>query len=593
MGLIPDDVISEIRDRADIVTVIGQHVQLRKAGHNHKGLCPFHNERSPSFNVNSDKQFFYCFGCHKKGDVFTFIMEYEGKSFTEAAETLAAQSGVVIPEDAEPEVARQMRSERARLLEINKLATGFFRDSLSRPEGAKARAYLEARGIGDETAEHFMLGYAPDEWHALGDFLSSLSSTQDKVPVELAIKLGLVARQPNKGGVYDRFRDRLMCPIILPGGEIAGFSGRRLADTEESGAKYINSPESPVYKKSKLLFGLHRAREGFRQTGRAILVEGNFDVIGLHHAGFRETVAPLGTALTEQQADLLRRLADKVVLMYDGDGAGRAATLKGLETLVAADANVVIATIPAGEDPDSIVRSQGPEALTAIVDRAQPGVEYFIYEVWSRSASSADGRAAALEEASRVVANVANPTKRDLITGTLAAAMGLDVGLVRRAVGRPTNHGQSHNNRGSLTGVPTVPAQPLDPPPRGELTLMAILADHPHLMETAEQQNVFSLLTDARLRDMYCAARQGESMLSAAPEELSSIVAEHVLAGSYAAVDDPTHCLIEATTTLRSTRKRSRLAHLQRRAVDAKRRGDAVLERELVREILTTRRQVD
>jgi DNA primase len=604
MGLIPDEVIHEIRDRADIVAVIGQHVALRKAGRNHKGLCPFHHEKTPSFNVNGDKQFFYCFGCQKKGDVFTFVMEYEGKSFIEAAESLAGRLGIAIPEQRESPALQRERGERSRMLEINALAARFFRETLrDERRGLPGRQYLAERGIDDATAEAFQLGYAPDDWHALANFLA-----EQRVPAELAIKLGLLKRQPRAGGVYDGFRSRLMCPVIVPGGEVAGFSGRIIpgAQPDKDGevAKYINSPESPVYKKSRLLFGLHHAREAFRRTRRAVLVEGNFDVIHLHQAGFDDTVAPLGTALTEEQIAQLRRLVDHVVVLYDGDAAGRKATLRALEALVNADVAVRIAALPPGVDPDGMVAGGRVSELTTLLERAQPGIEYFIHEVWTRSARSADGRSAALEEAAKVLAHVANPTKRDLIIGTLSTAMGIDPGLVQRAVNRGRqDRGGPGDPRGERargqgpgqTQVAQPPPRPRDqpPPPREELDLIAILADHPGLMQAAEEQDVLSLLTDGRLRDMYCAARQGSPMLSAASEDIGPSIAQHVLAGTYASVEDPAHCLAEAVNRLRHGRTRARLLLLQKQASDARRRGDVALERRLFSEILTTRRQVD
>ena len=589
MGLIPEEVINEIRARTDIVAVIGQHVELRKAGHNHKGLCPFHHEKSPSFNVNSQKGFFYCFGCHKKGDVFTFVMEYEGQSFVEAARTLANQSGVDIPEVEEPEAVRRQRSRRARMLEVNKLACDFFRTALAGAKGGGARAYLADRGIGAEVSEQFRLGYAPADWRDLADHLAA-----ERVDPHIGEELGLIARQPRAGGHYDRFRDRLMCPVILPGGEIAGFSGRRLSSGEDAGAKYINSPESAVYKKSKLLFGLHRARDGFRANHRAILVEGNFDVISLHQAGFSETVAALGTALTGEQVGQLRRLAESVILVYDGDAAGQAATIKAVRSLAAADVEARIATLPSGQDPDTIVRERGKDALATLLDRAQPAIEYFAYEVWGKNAATTEGRSRALAEAAEVFASVSNPTKRDLITGTLASAMGLDVRLVRRALSNPARD----REKSSRSQEPSVagdfrPVPDHRPPPPQELVILGILADHPQLMELAEENSVFSLLTDARLRDMYCAARQGESPLSALAEELSPVIAKHVLAGNYAAVKDPAHCLSEAIAGLARIRKRVELTELQRQVEVANRRGEVELERKLVREILTIRRQVD
>ena len=586
MAGIPDDVIREVRERADIVAIVGERVQLRKAGQNHKGLCPFHQEKTPSFNVNGDKRFFYCFGCQKKGDVFTFLMEFEGKSFVEAVEGLATSLGVDIPEDARKSAYGQ-RSEWGRLLEVNARACDYYVDQLSKPAGQPARDYLSDRGITAHTAKRFSLGFAPDGWHELGNYLA-----EQNVPREQSLKLGLAIANSNGRGMYDRFRDRLMCPVMLLGGEVAGFSGRRIhndPNNPKQGAKYINSPESVVYKKSRLLFGARQAKEAIRKRGRAILVEGNFDVISLHQAGFEETVAPLGTALTAEQVERLRRLTKRVVLLYDGDTAGRAASRKSLEALLAADVEVHIARLSEGDDPDSIVKQHGPEALATVLDRAQPGVEYFIHEVWSAAATSADGRAAALAEAASVLGSVANRTKRDLLIGTLASALGIDEALARRSLRDAHRRTQPQSNQ---TVTAEIPVPDDGPAPREELEIISILADHPELLEVAEQNGVFSLLTDGRLRDMYSAARQ-ENTLFSATETLSPHIAKHVLQGAYANVDDPSHCLTEAVNVLRRSRQRLELEQLQKQANAARRRGDEGTERQLVRQILTLRKQVN
>lgn len=574
MGLIPEDVIREIRDRTDIVAIIGQHVTLRKAGRNHKGLCPFHNEKSASFNVNGERGFFYCFGCQKKGDVFSFVMEYEGRSFVEAAEMLAGRAGIEIPHTEEPEAVRQQRSERAQMLELNKRATRFYRELLATEGGAAGREYLERRGVTDEAAATFELGFAPDEWGVLTDHMNAAG-----VRMDMAVKVGLVVPR-ERSGHYDRFRNRLMCPVLVPGGEVQGFSGRTLAtgDDAAKAAKYINSPESSVYKKSRLLFGLHAARDAFRAKKRAVLVEGNFDVISLHQAGFSETVAPLGTALTDDQAGLLKRFAERTILLYDADKAGHAAALKALQVLMAADIEVYIAALPAGEDPDSMVVRRGAEALGQLLDRAQLGVEYFAHEVFSQTVRSAHGRTRTLRAAADIVRSVRDPIKRNLIVDQLALGMDIERRLVWQAVGgAPT----AENSR-PIAG----PAE-LAPPPDFELKIMSLLADHPDLLGTAEEIDVFSLLTDARLRDMYCAARDGQPIIAALPDGASSI-AEHVLSGAFAQVPDPRHALLEAVATYRQQQTRAKLTELQRRADTAKRRGDAELERELVREILST-----
>lgn len=458
--MIPDDVISQIRGAADIVAVIGQHVQLKKAGTSWKGLCPFHGEKTPSFNVVPAKQFFHCFGCQKHGDVFSFLMELEGKSFVEVAEQLANRFGITVPRVEESPELRRARGERLAMLEINKLAAAFFREVLADPKrGEPGRAYLARRGVTSETADRFQLGYAPGDWGALADYLKS-----KRADLELAVRLGLVAHRPRAGGYYDRNRDRLVCPVIVPGGEIAGFSSRLVgvatpAPDGSEPPKYINSPESAVYKKGKLLFGLAQARESMHTQKRAVLVEGNFDVITLHQAGFTEVVAPLGTALTLDQVSVLKRLTERVVLLYDGDRAGYKATMHALQLCVEAELEVLVASRPGharsggagalsnGLDPDSVVAGGGAELLREAVDRAQGGIEFFTYEVWGKARANADARARALEDAARLIGKIANPIKRDLIVGTLATGLDVDVGVVRNALARAASAHQASSHR--------------------------------------------------------------------------------------------------------------------------------------------------
>lgn len=592
MGLIPDDTIAEIRDRADIVAVIGRHVELKKAGRNHKGLCPFHQEKSPSFNVNGDKGFYYCFGCQQKGDVFSFVMVYEGKSFVEAAESLAGQLGILIPETGtSPESSAQRRSEKSQMLELNMLATEFFRGQLQGPKGEPARRYLEERGIGDEQSELFQLGYAPDEWRALADFLEARGADP-----QVAEQVGLLVKQPRKSGHYDRFRNRLMCPIAQTTGDVVGFSGRTMAtgeDADKAGAKYINSPESLIYKKSKLLFGIHQARDAFREKDHAILVEGNFDVIRLHEHGFRQTVAPLGTALTDDQALRLKRLTGQVYLVYDGDKAGRAATLKGLQTLLGQEVSVKIATLAPGDDPDSLIGREGPGAMEQVLARAQPAVEYFMHEVWVRADRSAEGRARTLHEAAQVFKNIKDETQRDFAIGTFATALGVDEATLRRGLRRAYQNQRNQLRAPQQTGEQSnqsQPTPPQKPPPQLQLDIICILAEFPELLSAADEQDVFSFLTDMRLQDMYTAAKNGQPMLSVTDD---SNIAKALMSGAYSNVSSPQHCFKEAVSTLRNVHLRQKLAALQIQLEEAGRRGDAELSRELLREIMVTRKQVD
>ena len=601
--MIADEIIEEIKTRADIVAVIGQHVQLKKAGRSWKGLCPFHSEKSPSFNVMPDKGFFHCFGCQKSGDVIKFVMEIEGKSFVEAAEGLGARFNVEVPKVDESPELRRSRGERVSMLDINKHATAFFREALADPKrGELGRAYLEKRGVGVETIDKFQLGYAPPDWHALGDYLKAKS-----VDMELAHRLGLVRPQPNRGGHYDVYRDRLVCPIVVPGGEVVGFSARLLAKAEpgtdgHEAPKYINSPESTVYKKSRNLFGLAQAREGMKERGRAVLVEGNFDVITLHQAELTEVVAPLGTALTVEQVLTLKRHADKVVLLYDGDSAGYKATIHALQTCVEAEVEVLVARRPGharsggggilqdGVDPDSMVAGGGTAQLREAIDHAIGGIEFFCFEVWGKARNNTDARTRALEDAARLTARIQNPLKRDLVIDTLAKALEIDPGVVRAAVQRASGRSaqgsypqgsqgsqgyRSHPNEPQTpqNAGPVVPAKTIAPPSE-ELEIIQLLTDHPTLIASTEADKAYWLLTDDTLRAMYHAARAAEGNQSfhvLAPLHLPSSIAERVMSGKYSEHKDPRAALAEMVGLLETRKKMVEQLNLQKKLAAAKR----------------------
>ncbi|MEO8841377.1 MAG: DNA primase [Kofleriaceae bacterium] len=592
--MIADDIIEEIKTRADIVAVIGQHVQLKKAGRSWKGLCPFHSEKSPSFNVMPDKGFFHCFGCQKSGDVIKFVMEIEGKSFVEAAEGLGARFNIEVPKVDESPELRRSRGEKLSMLDINKHATAFFREVLADPKrGELGRAYLDKRGVGAETIEKFQLGYAPPDWHAIVDYLKAKS-----VDLELATRLGLVRPQPNRSGYYSVYRDRLVCPIIQPGGEVHGFSARLIAKAEPSpdgheAPKYINSPESTVYKKSKLLFGLAQAREGMKERGRAVLVEGNFDVITLHQAELTEVVAPLGTALTVEQVLTLKRHADKVVLLYDGDSAGYKATIHALQTCVEAEVEVLVARRPGharsggggilqdGVDPDSMVAAGGGVQLREAIEHAIGGIEFFCFEVWGKARNNTDARTRALEDAARLTIRIQNPLKRDLVIDTLAKALEIDPGVVRAAVqrasGRSPQQGaggyrsQPNAPQAPQTASPAVPAKTVAPPTE-ELEIIQLLTDHRSLIASTEADKAFWLLTDETLRAMYSAARDGQSFLELAPLHLPSSIAQTVMSGKYSEHKDPRAALAEMVRLL-ETRKKMVEQHGLQKKLEAAKRG--------------------
>ena len=445
MGLIPDDKIAEIRSRADIVEIVGEYVSLRKAGRDHVGLCPFHSEKSPSFNVIQSKQFFHCFGCGKSGDVFRFIMDLDGKAFIDVARDLAKRYGVELPEAPRSVEERrrqeEQQSERQRLLDVNERALGFFRRELAGQEGQPARSYLEQRKIGAATQDKFGVGFAPAGWDALTRYFES-----ERVPHELAEKAGLIRRRdgarlspgapPTKTTHFDVFVDRVVYALTSSIGETLGFGGRILTANPDQ-PKYKNSPETVLYKKGENLFGLSVGRHAIRKSGRAIVVEGNFDVMSLHEHGIEGVVAPQGTAITDAQVALLARFAQKVVLMLDADPAGRTATLKVIRVFVEQKLPARIAQLrsPDGRklDPDELVQ-RDPNRLRAIVDSAVDAIEFFFEQAASAAEPSVPGKVKALDECLSLLRAVDDPRARDLYTLKLAELLGLPENLVRRAL---------------------------------------------------------------------------------------------------------------------------------------------------------------
>jgi DNA primase len=499
------------------------------------------------------------------------------------------------------------------MLDLNKVAAAFFREVLADPKrGAAGQEYLVRRGVSAETADRFQLGYAPADWGALADHLKA-----KRCDLELAVKLGLVAHRPRAGGYYDRNRDRLVCPVIVPGGEVVGFSARVVGsapapDGGDPPPKYINSPESTVYKKSKLLFGLAQAREAMAAQKRAVLVEGNFDVITLHQAGFQEVVAPLGTALTPEQIGVLKRLTERVVLLYDGDRAGYKATMHALQLCIEADVEVQVASRPGharsggagplseGVDPDSLVAGGGAALLREAVDRAKGGIEFFAFEVWAKARGNSDAQSRAVEDAARLAAKVSSPTKRDLVVETLALGLQVDLRVIRAALSRALGEngpgrgagGPWQNSAGRAThpnaphgNAPLPPdGGPSDrpgagkaaaPPPIEEVEVIALLADHPSLVATVEADKAFWLLTDARLRDMYSAARErGQPLIELAPVQLPQPTAVIVLSGKYAAAKDPRAELLGQLRNLEHRKAELEQAEVQQGLAQARRRGD-------------------
>lgn len=365
-GRIPDEVIEDIRQKSDIVEVVSRYISLEKRGRNYVALCPFHQEKTPSFNINPEKQIFHCFGCGVGGEVFKFLMLMEGLSFPEAVRLQGAKVGVVIPEQLSPrDLARRSKQQRA--MQIYALARDFYRALLSRDVGAKAVEYLAGRNLSETVRETFQLGYAPEGWDNLTKFLTAKGISVDEL-----VKLGL-AQSKAPGRCYDRFRNRIIFPIWDPQGRVVGFGGRTMGDDLP---KYLNSPEGEYFNKGQLLYGLHLARRGIREQGYAVLMEGYVDVVSTYQHGVTNAVASLGTAFTREQGKLLMNYTHQVVIAYDSDSAGVKAAVRAAEILQELGGQVRIATIPEGKDPDEFIQKYGQPGWADVIKNAVSLIQF-------------------------------------------------------------------------------------------------------------------------------------------------------------------------------------------------------------------------
>ncbi|MDQ7006658.1 MAG: DNA primase [Acidobacteriota bacterium] len=412
------DYLEEIRRAADLAAIVGETVKLRRAGNALVGLCPFHQEKTPSFRVSPEKGVFHCFGCQVGGDVFTYMAELHGISFTEAADLLGERYGIPRPRVTGREEDHSGR-RRKRILKALELAQHFFAERLAAPEGARAREYLGRRGYGAEAIAHHGLGWAPTEWDRLLRHLAGQGFSGDEIS-----EAGLALPRRSGGGFYDRFRGRLTFPIRDTAGRVVSFGGRALGDDEP---KYLNGPESPVYDKSRTLFRLSEVAQEVRRSGQIVIVEGYFDALGLSAAGIPGVVAVCGTALGPHHADVIRRWAEKVVLFFDGDTAGRKATMRALGPLLGAGLGVRVVAAPAGKDPDEMVRAEGVERVREMIDEAADLPTFLVLEARrSFDLEAIDGRVAAVEMMLEHLVLLPSALARAEAASQVAAGLGIE-----------------------------------------------------------------------------------------------------------------------------------------------------------------------
>ena len=396
-----EDFLNEIAERNEIEDVVGSYVRLEKrSGQNLFGLCPFHSEKTASFSVSPSKQIYYCFGCGKGGGVINFVMEIEGMNFPEAVEFLANRAGIKMPE----EEADPLSQKRSRMLALNKAAARFFYDSLHTPAGKKAQSYLEARKLSAATAKNFGLGFAPDTWDSLKNAMNAAGWSD----LDL-FDAGLVKRGKN-GGFYDAFRNRLMFPVIDVRGNVIGFSGRILGDGEP---KYLNTPETRVFDKGSNLFGLNLAKKS--RLGYLILVEGNVDVVMLHQAGFDCAVASLGTSLTAEQARLISRYTNEVVLAYDSDAAGQKASQRAIGLFEKLDVKTKVLRMDGAKDPDEYIKSKGPDAFRNLIERSESQIDFRLQNILKKyNLDIPEQKVDYLKEASALIATFPGSVERQV-----------------------------------------------------------------------------------------------------------------------------------------------------------------------------------
>jgi DNA primase len=425
--MIPEDKVREVAERLSIVEVVSEYVQLRRAGANFTGLCPFHAEKTPSFNVNPAREIFHCFGCGAGGNAFSFIMKIEGLSFPEAVKLMARKAGIEIEERQLSQAEKQAQDERQTFQRINELTVGFYRSVLEqKPEGAVARAYLEQRDAAGDIAEAYRLGFAPDRSDGLVQHLKA-----NGINLESALKLGVVRK--SERGWYDQFRNRLMFPIRDTKGGVIAFAGRVL---DASLPKYINSPESPLYHKSSVLFGMDMALPAIRTENSVIIVEGYFDHLALYRAGIRNVVATCGTALTTTHTGLIKRHAAKVYLLFDSDAAGRKATIRSMELFMEQRLPAYVISLPSGDDPDSFLAGNPVEAFRTCQDKARPAFEFFVRSLLAQTPpDSVDSKVRIIDELLPRFKKIADPVERDLYEKEICRLLGITVHAFRKRMG--------------------------------------------------------------------------------------------------------------------------------------------------------------
>jgi DNA primase len=527
MALIPEETIERIKAASDIVEIVSEHVQMRHAGRNWLGLCPFHNEKSPSFNLQPELQIYHCFGCGVGGDVVKFVQEIDKVSFVEALTFLAERAGIPVPRRGGSSADDERNDQ---LFRANELAAKYFQYMLRQPAGADALRYLHERGLTDETIDEFRIGYALPGWTELLE----MAGRRDFATPALE-QAGLVVQSRKGRGHYDRFRNRVIFPIANLSNRVIAFGARALATDDQP--KYLNSPETPIYHKSSVLYGMSRAREAIRRDGTAIVVEGYMDVVSLAQGGVDNVVSSSGTAVTPSHAGLLGRYSERVVLLFDGDAAGGTAAERGVEVLLGIEVDTRIVTLPAGQDPDSFVRrDKGADELRQLIDKAPPALDIYLDRMAAGvDLNSVTGRARAIERLLPLIAECKDEVRRNLMIRRAAQRLDVDEQALRTDLASAQSRPQSRRSQDAPLPS-TVEPGPATPPiyvNRLEREFAGLLIQYPKfLAETAKQLDM-DVFTDSEVRrllthlaDTYIDGKAWDlaTLLNEVDEDLSRLI---------------------------------------------------------------------
>lgn len=507
---IPEHIKADIKNATDIVGVISEFVLLKKQGLNYIGLCPFHSEKTPSFTVSQEKQIFHCFGCGNGGDAFSFLMKHEGFSFPEAARYLGQRCGIEIPVQSLSPHQKKQIDERAAIYKINQQAMDFFHRSLkSKTSGSRPLAYLKKRGISEAMMDEFGLGYASEGWETLAHFF-----LKEKIPLAFVEKAGLILPRKDRSGYYDRFRDRIIFPIFDISKKVIGFGGRSLDDTLP---KYLNSPETPVYHKSRSLYGLYHARKKCREKATVHLVEGYFDFLSLYQNGVQNVVASLGTALTSEHLRLLKGYAEKIILVYDSDEAGVKAAIRsvGIIRKEGVEANIVV--LPSGYDPDAYISEFGTKAFIEMSDKGMGIIPFLVNSAIKKYGLSIEGKIRIIDELKGPLSSLESRTARSLYIKSLSETINVDESAIWEKIRESAKPYDSNGRKSYPTESRSLQGQARgdkrrertgkgseDEKERFERLILSMVLQFPEILPEVAKRGIFDSFKDDVLRSIGC-----------------------------------------------------------------------------------------